>query len=86
MGMGMGEAVGEISRSVMSAHSTLSGKDETDKPKLLGEIRRVLRLEHHSSRTVQELPGHKNVSTTMIPTRVLNKPGLAVRSPVFSTS
>ncbi|MGD8344366.1 MAG: integron integrase [Desulfobacterales bacterium] len=32
-------------------------------------------------RTVQELMGHSNVATTMIYTHVLNKPGLAVRSP-----
>ena len=33
-------------------------------------------------RTIQELPGHKDVNTTMIYTHVLNKGGKGVRSPL----
>jgi len=37
-------------------------------------------------RTVQDLLGHKYVTTTMIYTHVLNRGGLAVRSPLDFTS
>jgi integron integrase len=41
-----------------------------------------LLAEAYDIRTVQELLGHKDVSTTMIYTHVLNRPGLGVKSPL----
>jgi site-specific recombinase XerD len=41
--------------------------------KLLDRIRYRIRVKGYSIRTVKELIGHKDVSTTMIYTHVLNK-------------
>ena len=50
-------------------------KDELDQPVWFPESGTDIR-------TLQELPGHKDVTTTQIYTHVMRKPGLGVRSPL----
>ncbi|WP_018232991.1 hypothetical protein [Thioalkalivibrio thiocyanodenitrificans] len=51
-------------------------------PRLLDQVRERCRVKHYNLCTEQELLGHSVVRTTQIYTHVLNRGGLAVRSPL----
>lgn len=65
-----------------TGHSPRADSQTRQLPHISAQFRHPFIGNGYDIRSVQELLGHRDVSTTMMYTHVMNKPGLSIRSPL----